>query len=192
MGVDLNRNFDVFWGTSSSSNVCSDNFHGANAFSEPETSIIRDIILQHSDRLELYIDIHSHGSMILYGFGNGHLAPNGLELHVVGVAMAQVIDQIKWAEKPNYRVGNVAVILYLASGISSDWAQLAGATLSYTYELPSYRGGGSGFLVDPEFIEQAGYETWEGIKVGARQAADRFYNRMVKKEAIHRNENISH
>ncbi|XP_026333692.1 carboxypeptidase B-like [Hyposmocoma kahamanoa] len=186
VGVDPNRNFDVFWGNNSSDDVCSNTFHGTSAFSEPETAIIRDIILEHSDRLEMYMDIHSHGSMILYGFGNGELAPNGLELHVVGVAMAQAIDQVKWVEKPNYRVGNFAAVLYPASGFSSDWVQIAGATLSYTYELPSYRGqsGVNGFLVDPDFIVQAGYETWEGIKAGVRQATNKFYNRVAEKEAI--------
>lgn len=134
----------------------------------------------------MFLDIHSYGSMILYGFGNGQLPPNGLELHVHGVAMAQAIDRVKWTSKPNYVVGNIVSILYYASGGSSDWGQLALAPLSYTYELPGFRnqGGLNGFLVDPDFIEQAGYETWEGIKIGARQAANLFYSRMAEKEAI--------
>ncbi|XP_026333689.1 carboxypeptidase B-like [Hyposmocoma kahamanoa] len=183
VGVDLNRNFDAFWGTASSSNVCSDTYHGPSAFSEPETINIREILRPYMSRLALYIDIHSHGSMILYGFGNGQLPPNGLILHVVGVAMAQAIDEVKWAEKPNYVVGNIVAILYRASGGSSDWAQLAGASLAYTYELPSYRGqsGLNGFLVDPDFIEQAAYETWEGLKAGARQAATAFYRQIAEK-----------
>lgn len=186
MGVDLNRNFDAFWGTASSTNVCSDTFHGARAFSEPESSIIREILRPFSSRLALYIDIHSHGSMILYGFGNGQLPPNGLALHVAGVAMAEAIDRVKWPSNPNYVVGNTVAILYQASGSAGDWAQLFGATLSYTYELPSYRrqSGLNGFLVDPDFIEQAGFETWEGIKAGARHAATTFYSQMAEKKTI--------
>lgn len=101
--------------------------------------------------------------------------------------MAQTIDRVKWPSKPNYRVGNIVTILYLASGGSSDWAQLAGATLSYTYELPAFnnlQGSLNGFLVDPHFIEQAGFETWEGIKVGARRAANAFYSRIAEQEAM--------
>ncbi|CAG9782461.1 unnamed protein product [Diatraea saccharalis] len=175
MGVDLNRNFDIFWSTASSNNVCSDVFHGTSAFSEPETQAIRRVLHEYSDRIELYIDIHSFGSIILFGYGNGQLPPNALALNYVGVTMAEAIDKVKWNWKPNYVVGNVFHILYAASGGSSDYVQSIGVPLSYTFELPAFnniQGQLNGFLVDPDFIEQAGYETWEGIKAGARLAAD--------------------
>lgn len=45
-GVDLNRNYPVAWGNliGSSSDPCSDLFHGAGAFSEPETQNVRDMV----------------------------------------------------------------------------------------------------------------------------------------------------
>ncbi|XP_047027709.1 carboxypeptidase B-like [Helicoverpa zea] len=173
MGVDLNRNFGMNWGTASSSSVCSDTFHGRSAFSEPETSVIRDIIAEHRNRMALYLDIHSFGSMILYGYGNGVLPSNALQLHLIGVQMAQAIDRVKWSSNKDYIVGNIFHVLYAASGGASDYAMQAAAPFSYTYELPAYRNSVwfDGFLVDPDFIEQAGFETWEGIKVGARAAA---------------------
>lgn len=147
-----------------------DTFHGSGPFSEPETQVIRNIINQHRNRIGLYLDIHSFGSMILYGFGNRNLPPNGLILHMVGIRMAEAIDAVKWPSNPNYIVGNIASVLYLASGGASDYAQSIGNILSYTYELPAYRNMNNmlGFLVDPEFIEQAGFETWEGIKEAVR------------------------
>ncbi|CAG5016928.1 unnamed protein product [Parnassius apollo] len=175
LGVDLNRNFDFLWGTLSSNSACSDTFHGSGAFSEPETAIIRNIVNEYRSRLELYLDIHSFGSLILYGYGNGELPANGLTLNVVGVRMAQAIDAVKWDSNPNYRVGNTALILYSVSGGASDYVQAVGIPLSLTYELPAYRNQQNsiaGFLVDPDFIEQAGYETWEGIKSGARFVLD--------------------
>ncbi|CAG5016933.1 unnamed protein product [Parnassius apollo] len=172
LGVDLNRNFDINWGTLSSNSVCSETFHGQGPFSEPETAIIRDIVQEHFNRLELYIDIHSFGSMILYAYGNRELPPNALTLQVVGVRMAQAIDAVKWPTNPNYLVGNSALIInYMDSGSSNDYVQAIGIPLSYCYELPAYRNINNsvyGFLVDPDFIEQAGYETWQGIKEGAR------------------------
>lgn len=176
MGVDLNRNFNAMWGTASSSNVCSDTFHGRGPLSEPETTIIHNIIREHGSRMELYLDIHSFGSMILYGYGNGQLPPNALGVHVVGVNMAQTIDRVKWPSNPNYIVGNIQLVLYAASGGASDYAQAQGVPYSYTYELPAWRNTGTmnGFLVDPEFIEQAGFETWEGIKVASRFVAENF------------------
>ncbi|KAL4703324.1 hypothetical protein ACJJTC_013090 [Scirpophaga incertulas] len=179
-GVDLNRNFDINWGQDSSSITCMDNYHGKHAFSEPETLAIRRVLLEHLDRLELFLDIHSFGSMILYGYGDGTLPPNGLVLNLVAVKMAETIDAIKMSYNPNYIVGNVALILYAASGSAMDFAKSVRVPLSYTYELPGYRFASNtalGFLVDPSFIEQAGLETWEGIKVGARHVRDQFSKR---------------
>ncbi|XP_013133664.1 PREDICTED: carboxypeptidase B-like [Papilio polytes] len=170
-GVDLNRNFDINFGSLSSSNPCSETFHGPGPFSEPESLAIRNIVLGNMNRIELYLDIHSFGSLILYGYGNGDLPANALTLNVVGVRMAQAIDAVKWESKPNYRVGNVALILYRVSGSAPDYVQAIGIPLAYTYELPAYRNQNNslnGFLVDPDFIEQAGVETWEGIKAGAK------------------------
>ncbi|XP_028026318.1 zinc carboxypeptidase-like [Bombyx mandarina] len=183
-GVDLNRNFDVFWGIWSSSNPCAEDYRGPYAFSEPETAIIRDILHEYRNRLEVYIDLHSFGSMILFGYGNGQLAPNALTLNFLGVQMAQAIDAVKWPQNRNYIVGHIPSILYRASGVSSDYATSVGIPLSYTYELPSYRGivgTLQGFLVEPEFIAQAGFETWQGIKVAARFAVRNFRSRTTEK-----------
>ncbi|KAM3955190.1 carboxypeptidase B-like [Aphomia sociella] len=175
-GVDLNRNFDINWGQASSNLACMETFHGRGPFSEPESSVVRDIMFEHRNRLQLFFDIHSFGSLILYGYGNGVLPPNGLILHYVGIEMATAIDNVKTSWNPNYVVGNVALVLYEASGSAADFAQAIGVPLSYTYELPGYRFGigGLGFLVDPDFIEQAGMETWEGIKTGAKYVRNNY------------------
>ncbi|XP_038218734.1 carboxypeptidase B-like [Zerene cesonia] len=181
-GVDLNRNFDFMWGNASSNFGCSEVFHGRRAFSEPEAQAIKTIFDQYKDRIQIYFDLHSFGSMILYGYGNGQLPNNALTLQVVGVNMATAIDAVKMSFNRNYVVGNSAHILYQASGTAADYAQSIGIPLSYTYELPGFRFGfqtALGFLVDPDFIEQAGYETWEGIKAGAELASNHFRNQKV-------------
>ncbi|KAL0830106.1 hypothetical protein ABMA28_003563 [Loxostege sticticalis] len=171
VGVDLHRNFDIFWGSASSSDPCTETFHGRSAFSEPETQNIRRILDAYANRIELFIDFHSYGSMILFGFGNGQLPANALTLNLIGVNMAQAIDKIKWVMKPDYTVGNIYYTRYAMSGGSSDYAQGIGIPLSFTYELPAMRGiavGNFGYLVELAFIRQAGEEAWEGIKVGAK------------------------
>ncbi len=46
-GVDLNRNYSFGYNTGGSSNdPCSDIYHGAGAFSEPETQAVRDFLMQ--------------------------------------------------------------------------------------------------------------------------------------------------
>lgn len=70
-GVDGNRNFDHVWGTlSQSSDPCSLIYEGPSAFSEPETRVIRDVVLQQLQRTSLYISLHSYGNMFLYAWGN--------------------------------------------------------------------------------------------------------------------------
>lgn len=171
LGVDLNRNFDINFGQLSSNNVCTETYHGTSAFSEPETSAIRDILQEFDGRIELFLDIHSFGSLIIYGWGSGYLHPNAFNLQDAGVQMAEAIDAVKMEYNSNYRVGNSGLILYATSGTSNDYGLAVNIPLSYCYELPAYRGAGQtvlGFLVHPDFIEQAGVETWEGIKAGAR------------------------
>ncbi|XP_039747908.1 carboxypeptidase B-like [Pararge aegeria] len=174
VGVDPNRNYDYFWGTASSRDPCSETFHGPRAFSEPETLVTRNIMNSFRTRISLYLDIHSFGSMILFGFAApspGRLPPNHATLTSVGNQMARAIDRVKWARHPNYRVGNIAQLLFVASGGGTDWAQaLLPNRLSFAYELPAHRGQSNinGFLVEPAFIRQAGFETWQGIKVAAR------------------------
>ncbi|XP_013171378.1 PREDICTED: carboxypeptidase B-like [Papilio xuthus] len=171
VGVDLNRNFGYNFGLWSSDIACSEAYHGKGPFSEPESQAVRSIVLEHSNRLELYFDVHSHGSIILYGYGDGILPPNGLTIHLVAVRIAQAIDAVKWPSKPNYSVGNIALTFANVSGTAMDYVQGIGVPLSYIHEMPAHRNENNsltGTLVDPDYIEQAGYETWEGIKVGAR------------------------
>ncbi|KAG6448454.1 hypothetical protein O3G_MSEX005550 [Manduca sexta] len=180
MGVDLNRNFDFHWGTLSSNLVCSQTFHGRGPFSEPETAAIRDVFAEYGTRVEVYLDIHSFGSMILFGFGTGGMPPNALVMNLLGVRMATAIDAVKWPQHRDYVVGNIVHLLGHVSGGSTDYATAIGIPFSYAYELPAYNmihDTVLGFMVDPAFIEQAGFETWEGIKVAARFAAESWSRR---------------
>ncbi|XP_028160928.1 carboxypeptidase B-like [Ostrinia furnacalis] len=171
-GVDGNRNFDVNWNTTGvSQDPCSQTYPGTSAFSEPETRILRDIFDEYIDRMEIFMNIHSHGNWVLYGFGNETLPPNAIHLHLVGAAMGAAMDAMKLPEADWYKVGNSAMILYGTSGSAQDYGQLVGVPLSYTLELPSY---GFDFRVPPEYIEHINRETWEGIAVTARLARTTF------------------
>ncbi|KAI1342944.1 hypothetical protein F5Y15DRAFT_272308 [Xylariaceae sp. FL0016] len=79
IGVDLNRNFDFVWdldrwAPSVSDEVASDTprsevFHGASAFSEPETKSMKWVLDTYS-KVSVMIDLHSYAGDILYSWGS--------------------------------------------------------------------------------------------------------------------------
>ncbi|XP_047538600.1 carboxypeptidase B-like [Vanessa atalanta] len=167
-GVDANRNFDVNFNTIGvSSDPCSNVYPGHVAFSEPETRYVRDILLENIDRLQLYLNIHSHGNYLLFGFGNTTLPANVAQLHHVAAAMGAAIDVKKLPIAPYYLIGNSNLVLYGSSGSAQDYGQEVGVPFSYTLELPGY---GYSFVVPPQYIDQINTETWEGIASSARLA----------------------
>lgn len=128
-------------------------------------------MLEHTGRLALYIDLQGIGSTIVFGYGNGQLPANALTLNMVAVRQAQAINAAKTELQRNYIVGNYANVKITRDvGSAMDYAKSVGVPLSYMYDLPARLGAGNGllgFLVDPWFIEQAGMETWEGMKAAA-------------------------
>lgn len=68
-GVDLNRNWDDYWGQKGTSKYGgSDIYCGTHPSSEPEVRAVSDYILTLKNRL-IGIDVHSFGQMILRNFG---------------------------------------------------------------------------------------------------------------------------
>jgi hypothetical protein len=73
-GVDLNRNYEVFFGEGGSSpSECSDGYHGPGPFSEPENRNIRFILEQHPNIL-IGVDSHSAGQEIFRPTAAGGVA----------------------------------------------------------------------------------------------------------------------
>lgn len=69
-GTDANRNFDFHWGeVGASSYSCADTYKGTSAFSEPETQIVRDLLLGLTGRGKFYLTLHSYGNYLLYPWG---------------------------------------------------------------------------------------------------------------------------
>ena len=78
-GVDLNRNYSYKWGydnRGSSSNPSSSTYRGPAAFSEPETTAIRQLMIDVNFNFAL--DYHSYGEYIIipYGYDTVERAPN--------------------------------------------------------------------------------------------------------------------
>merc|ERR1719195_35867 len=134
IGVDLNRNFDMYHGWLSSSNPCSDTYHGTRAASEPETAVYQQLL--NETRTTVYMDIHAYGELIISAYAyTGSTHPRNSEYRAMGGSIQSAIMGVggsRWWEGP------IAQGLYAASGSSVDYADKLGA-LGVCLEL---RGGG--------------------------------------------------
>ncbi|KAJ0172859.1 hypothetical protein K1T71_011035 [Dendrolimus kikuchii] len=166
VGVDGNRNFDIFFNEFGvSSNPCSDIYPGPEPFSESETRIVRDILHEHVDRIQLYLNIHSYGNYVLFGFDNETLTDNVHQMHHVAASMGAVMDAMKLPEAGYYIIGNSAWVMYAAAGTAQDYGQHVGVPFSYTLELPGYS---YDFRVPPSYMDQINEETWRSVVESAR------------------------
>ncbi|XP_065072618.1 zinc carboxypeptidase-like [Ochlerotatus camptorhynchus] len=135
-GADPNRNFDFQWSNGgTSTNPCSDVYAGEHPESEIEVKTISNFVRSIADKLNLYLSVHSRGQYILvpFGYNAAPYPPNYRDLMQIGQRAA--VDMYKVHKTP-YRVGTTADVLYVASGISVDWAYgAAQIPLAYTFEL---------------------------------------------------------
>ncbi|XP_053673863.1 zinc carboxypeptidase A 1-like [Anopheles nili] len=161
-GTDPNRNFNFQWNNGGTSTTpCSDTYSGTAPESEVEVSNLTTFVQSIAANVRLSLSIHSRGQYILcpFGYNNAPRAFNHQDLIQVGQRAA--VDMYKLYNKP-YRVGTTAEVLYIASGISVDWAHaVAGIPLSYTYELRDQ--GEFGFILPAEQIVPNAEELLEGF-----------------------------
>ena len=141
-GADLNRNFDFEWDCcgGSSNNQCNNTYHGSGPASEPETQAIQNYLLNEfvdnrgpnsndaapANTTGLYLDIHSHGELILWPWGSTNtVAPNGPALQTLGRKLAYA----------NGHIPEQAIGLYPTDGTTDDFAYGGLGLPAYTYEL---------------------------------------------------------
>lgn len=142
LGVDLNRNYGYQWNTGGTSDsTSSDTFHGKEAFSEPETQALRDFMTTHTN-LKVMMSYHSFSNLILWPWGwSNNGTPDAKKFETVGK---------KLGANSGYKPEQASA-LYIASGITDDWAYGKLKMLSFTTEMGSW---GDGF--DPPYskVEQ--------------------------------------
>jgi len=148
-GVDLNRNYAVgFGGPGSSGNKRAETYRGAYAFSEPESSALRDLV--RGERIALHIDFHAYGQLVLYPWSHtGAPTKDRDRFAAVGDRMTSAMVA---AHRTPYRLSS-AIEFYAAAGSLMDWAYGEAGVLSYAIELrPHWPGGAIGFVLPPEQI----------------------------------------
>ncbi|XP_046460329.1 carboxypeptidase B-like [Daphnia pulex] len=162
IGVDVNRNFLAgFGGTGSSGDPCSNTFRGNVAFSEKESSALRDLIAADRGRVKTAVSMHSYSQMFLSAYGyTTDLPPEYPEMFR---AMEIAVGALTATYGTKYTYGNTAVTIYIASGVTTDhYYENEGIVHSYTIELRD--SGTYGFQLPPDQIVPTAIETWNGLK----------------------------
>jgi hypothetical protein len=143
IGVDLNRNYDIAWGTvGDSGNPEADTFRGKAPFSEPETQAIRDQLTKHKP--VVYLTYHSFSNSVMWPWDHKEEPPPNPNLAQLGKQLGA---------KSGYDAYQ-GCDMYLNSGDDVDWAFAKLGSLSYTVEVGSWS---DGFM--PSFSKLAGF--WE-------------------------------
>lgn len=133
--VDLNRNWDIAWGTGSekSAGKGAQNYPGTGPWSEPETAAYRDFITKYSDGLKGFIDIHAFIPAIMspYGYKRGQ--------HPKASEYKKLLDKMSAAMTgpgmKRYKTGPIHQVVYPASGSSSDWVDDKFGAFSFGTEV---------------------------------------------------------
>lgn len=168
-GVDLNRNWDVsFGGDGTSSDPSSDVYHGPSAFSEPETSALRDLGLSYGSDLAAHIDYHTFSQLILWplGYEVGLVTPEPDRSFFQSLTgdMSDLIQSISGVFYNPIQSWQ----LYAAAGTCSDWFYDGAGVPSLTIELrPDENNGIDGFSPPASVILPTAQENFEAAKLFA-------------------------
>ncbi len=150
-GVDLNRNYGFMWGTGgSSTNTSSETYMGRKAFSEIETTAIKNYI-EANTNITVLLTFHSFSKLILFPWGHKYSSIEVDQDKNVHQVMARKMSE--W----NGYTPEQSSSLYIASGDTTDWSYGVHKIISFTFELdPADSGfGGGGFYPGPDVIQPA-------------------------------------
>jgi murein tripeptide amidase MpaA len=159
-GVDLNRNWDDHWGGDGSSGTpTSDTYRGTAPFSEPESKVVSNYILQNTP-FAGYIDFHSYSQLVLRPYGWTNVLPPDSAAHkIVGDQISRVILGVhgkSYTSEPAYQ-------LYYTSGTADDWGYTK-AKIKYTYTIELRDTGTYGFQLPANQIVPTGQEIWAAMQ----------------------------
>ncbi|KAH9504246.1 Multifunctional pyrimidine synthesis protein CAD [Bulinus truncatus] len=171
-GIDVNRNFDIVWGTTGISRTCtSDIYCGEGPFSEPESANLRDLFNELLDSVKVYLSVHSYSQYLLVPWCYTEYVSrpqNSQELDRVTLKMVQALTAKHGVQ---YYHGTAWQLLnYAASGSSIDWALTRKPNI-YTaaYELRPGASSSIGFLLPASQIVPTAEEFFESLAVMARE-----------------------
>ncbi len=147
-GVDINRNYGFNWGIDdegSSDFPGSNTYRGPAPFSEPETQMMRDFILDHD--FKVAVNNHVYSEYILHPWGTEDSMPEEDE------ALYKVMGEHMTRDN-RYYYGQTHFVIYDVNGDSNDWCygeqEEKDKIFAFTPEIGLQSEGG--FWPDPDLI----------------------------------------
>ncbi|MDK2413314.1 M14 family zinc carboxypeptidase, partial [Aphanizomenon sp. 202] len=134
---------------------------------EPETMALAEYMEAHRGRVKAYLTLHSYSQLFMYPFGHTLDLPGDCE-ELDRVAKLAV-EALTADNGNDYEYGSCSSILYLDAGSSRDYVKGV-AEVPYVYTIELRDQGYYGFLLPPEQILPTCEETWEAIRVAAKEA----------------------
>lgn len=166
VGVDLNRNFDVAWGTEGVSHYpCSDVYCGPGPASEPETAVVQAEAGRLANELRGWLTMHSYGQMWMFPLATTvrHHSSSQCERvsdHEDLMEVANAAADAVGARSGTYwKRGNSCEVIYAAAGGTDDYVKVVhGVKYAFVVELR-----GDKFVIDKSQIQPSFEEMWSGI-----------------------------
>jgi carboxypeptidase T len=140
-GVDLNRNYGYRWGLEpgSSSTPTDETYRGPEAFSEPETRVVRDFVVAHPD-ITAAITFHTYSELILYPYGYTY---DDLPADMTQDDLLTFRKLAGDMAATNGYIPKQASDLYTTSGDTVDWLYGERGIFGFTFEMyPRYSNPG--------------------------------------------------
>ena len=135
-GVDLNRNFSYRWGTDnegSSPDPCSPSYRGSEAFSEPESSVLRDFMA--SMRFRNVLHYHSYSNLLIHPYGDGSYPPEP------DLSMFRAFGR-EMTMFNQYHVGTgIETVGYTVNGDAVDYSYVREQMVAFTPEVGDWEDG---------------------------------------------------
>jgi len=128
-GVDLNRNYAWGWGGAGASpNPSDDTYRGPAAFSEPESTAVRDFVNARPN-LKVLLSYHTFSELILYPWGGSNdELPDKKALAAFKAMAGEMSTMTGYTPQQSSD-------LYIATGDTCDWAWGEKGIFAFTFEL---------------------------------------------------------
>lgn len=121
VGLDLNRNWDFNFRSPQRPNPCLDTWPGPQPFEAPETRAVRDYVLDATNHVVAFIDLHSFGQMVLIPWSSdcSQVVKDYEDLTEAGLGAAK---RAQFLHGKSFEVGQSCEVNYPSSGESTDWS----------------------------------------------------------------------